>query len=372
MEPNNAGGFLSRLGAGIGRGVLALGTGGISELGFQRRAEVEQQAAMKLQQEQAAQQALAKIIAAPLTPDQKLQALAELGTPDAVKYAQELAKPQELPASIREFQAVQALPEKQRQEFLAQRDAMTPFQREQLALERAKLENSAEFQQTQARQRAQELEFQARQLEAAGRRQEAAAVRQEAVAMATTEPRKLSSTEQKEFFEAEEKATAASGVIGALDAALELNDKAFSGVTADTRAWLNRVPGIGALIPDEGAVATTDLNNIILSQALESLKVTFGAAPTEGERKILIDLQASVDRLPAERKVILERAKAAAARREKSARAKMQGITTGGIYGNTTPPATEPSAIPAGLTQIGTSGGKPVYQDAEGNAFIAE
>lgn len=345
MEPNNAGGFLSRLGAGIGRGVLALGTGGISELGFQRRAEVEQQAAMKLQQEQVAQQALAKIIAAPLTPDQKLQALAALGTPDAVEYARELAKPAETPASIREFQAIQAMPEEQRQQFLAMQNPITPYQQEQLRLERMKLENSQEFQQTQARQRAQELELQARQLEAAGRRQEAQAVRGEAQQIAAQDPRKLSATEQKEFYEAEEKATAASGVMSALDAALQLNDKAFSGVTADTRAWLNRVPGIGALIPDEGAMATTDLNNIILSQALESLKVTFGAAPTEGERKILIDLQASVDKLPAERKAILERAKAAAARREKSSRAKMQGIVTGGIYGGASAPMAEDNPL---------------------------
>jgi hypothetical protein len=333
MEPQNIGGFLSRLGAGIGRGVLALGTGGISELGMQRRDMLAQQEQLAAQQEAQQRQALAQIIASPMTPDQKLQALAQLGTADAVAYAQELAKPADVPASIKEFQAVQAMIPEQRAAFQAMQNPITPFQREQLALERAKLESGADFQRMQANQRAQALELQARALEQAGRRQEAAAVRAEAKAVATVEPRELSATEQKEFYEAEDRASAATGVIGALNDALAINDKAFSGFTAETRAFLNRVPGVGAFIPDEGATATTELNNIILSQALESLKVTFGAAPTEGERKILIDLQASVDKTPAERKRILERALAAAQRREKSARAKMEGITTGGIYG---------------------------------------
>lgn len=349
MEPNNVGGFLSKFGQGLGRTIMGIGSLGLSEVAYANAADQQRRIDQAAQQKAMQQQELAKIIAAPMTPDQKLQALAALGTADAVEYARELAKPAETPASIREFQAIEAMPEEQRKRFEAQRNAMTPYQQEQLRLERMKLENSPEFQQQQRRQQAQQLEQQARQLEAAGRRQEAQAVRSEAQQVAAQDPRKLSATEQKEFYEAEEKATAAGGVQSALDAALQLNDKAFSGVTADTRAWLNRVPGIGALIPDEGAMATTDLNNIILSQALESLKVTFGAAPTEGERKILIDLQASVDKLPAERKAILERAKAAAARREKSSRAKMQGIVTGGIYGGAALPMAEDSPL-GGLT----------------------
>ena len=50
------------------------------------------------------------------------------------------------------------------------------------------------------------------------------------------------------------------------------------------------------------------MNNVVLGQALSSLKATFGAAPTEGERKILVDLQASIDKTPRERKLIMDRA----------------------------------------------------------------
>jgi hypothetical protein len=46
----------------------------------------------------------------------------------------------------------------------------------------------------------------------------------------------------------------------------------------------------------------------VLGQALSQLKSIFGAAPTEGERKILLDLQASVDKTPRERALVLRRA----------------------------------------------------------------
>jgi len=358
----------SRFGANLGRIVQGVGTLGMSEMVYQERER-------KAMEEEANRQALAKIIASPMTPDQKMQALASLGTTDAVNYAMQLSKPEELPASVREFQAVQSLPAEQRQAFQEFRNPITPYQREQLNLDRQKLESGADYQRTQATQRAQQLELQARALEQAGRKQEAAAVRQEAQAIATIEPRKLSATEQKEFYEAEEKAVGSESVIAALNDALALNDKAFSGFGAETRAYLNRVPFVEMLIDDEGAVATTELSNIILGQALESLKATFGAAPTEGERKILLDLQASVDKTPKEREAVLKRAIAAAERRSKNARAKMQGITTGGIYGNA-PIVAEEGLVapntPQGMTQVGTSGGRPVYQDAQGNLFMEE
>ena len=65
----------------------------------------------------------------------------------------------------------------------------------------------------------------------------------------------------------------------------------------------------------EQANATINLDNIMTTQALESLKSTFGAAPTEGERKILLDIQASADKTPKQRKEIIERAMKAAENR---------------------------------------------------------
>jgi hypothetical protein len=86
-----------------------------------------------------------------------------------------------------------------------------------------------------------------------------------------------------------------------------LNDRAGYGALANAQSWIARNDGTG-IFDDAKGEATTELKNVVLGQALASLKSIFGAAPTEGERQILIDLQASVDKTPTERKKIIERA----------------------------------------------------------------
>jgi hypothetical protein len=63
----------------------------------------------------------------------------------------------------------------------------------------------------------------------------------------------------------------------------------------------------------EAQTATADLENIVLGTALTQLKAIFGAAPTEGERKILIDVQGSINKPANTRKAIWQRAQQAAA-----------------------------------------------------------
>jgi hypothetical protein len=58
-----------------------------------------------------------------------------------------------------------------------------------------------------------------------------------------------------------------------------------------------------------------ELDNVVTSQALSQLKAIFGAAPTEGERKILLDIQGSASQPADVRKAIFTRARAAAERR---------------------------------------------------------
>lgn len=113
----------------------------------------------------------------------------------------------------------------------------------------------------------------------------------------------------KEIFEADEGAQAGQNVILALDKALELNKTAGEGPLADT--W----SAGAALFGDQQAVQTQELKNIVTANALESLKATFGAAPTEGERKILLEIQGSVNQSRPVREAIFKRAKAAAERR---------------------------------------------------------
>lgn len=140
---------------------------------------------------------------------------------------------------------------------------------------------------------------------------------------------RLSPTAQKELFEADESIQAGNNVMTLLSEAEKINNRrldpktgkwvvadeakadAYSGPTADLRVLASRVlPG-----KYEGADAATSLDNIVRGQALESLKSIFGGMPTEGERKILIELQASLEKTPEQRADILKRAREAAQRR---------------------------------------------------------
>ena len=115
----------------------------------------------------------------------------------------------------------------------------------------------------------------------------------------------------KEIFEADEGAQAGQNVIAALDKALEINATAWDGPFADLGS------SGAALLGNQEAVQTQELKNIVTANALESLKATFGAAPTEGERKILLEVQGSINQPRAVREAIFKRARAAAERRLK-------------------------------------------------------
>lgn len=143
--------------------------------------------------------------------------------------------------------------------------------------------------------------------------------------LASQKQANLSATEQKELFEADEMVQASQNVQSALQDALKLNDKAYSGYGAKVRAVArSNLPG-----ESEAANATIELDNLMTGQALESLKSTFGAMPTEGERKILLEMQASAEKTPAQRKAIINRAIAMAKRREKINADKAEKLRTG-------------------------------------------
>ena len=137
----------------------------------------------------------------------------------------------------------------------------------------------------------------------------------------------LSNAAQKELFEAEEKIAAGREVVLAFEQALKLNNVAYEGPTAGAREAAGRF--IPIISSSEGQTATADLENIVLGTALTQLKAIFGAAPTEGERKILIDVQGSINKPAATRKAIWERAQKAAARRVQENREKMDRIRAG-------------------------------------------
>jgi hypothetical protein len=134
----------------------------------------------------------------------------------------------------------------------------------------------------------------------------------------------MSVTLQKELIESDDNVQQSASAIAALKKAKTINDKAYSGYGASTRAAL--VSNLGG---SKSADATVELDNLIGNQALSSLKTIFGGNPTEGERAILLDLQASSSKTPTQRTAIIDRAIKAAEVRSKYAGSKAQSIRSG-------------------------------------------
>lgn len=176
----------------------------------------------------------------------------------------------------------------------------------------------------------------------------------------------LSATAQKELFEADEGIQAGESVISALDKALELNDKALSGPGAGT------LGKVGSWVGVDSAVATEDLKNIVTAQALENLKATFGGMPTEGERKILLEIQGSVDQAPEVRKGIYERAKALAARRIEFSKKKAAQLRSGEYFSEQTPDAAADETADDASKMRQVIDGVTYEQDENGDWFEVE
>lgn len=138
-------------------------------------------------------------------------------------------------------------------------------------------------------------------------------------------PRKLSATEQKQIFDVEEVITSGKGAISAMQQALALNDQAYEGSLSGARKML----GQAFASDDPTYVATESLDNLVTKGALESLRATFGGNPTEGERKILLELQASSGKPRAVRQEIYQRALQSAQARIDRESKRLLGLRSG-------------------------------------------
>ena len=144
----------------------------------------------------------------------------------------------------------------------------------------------------------------------------------------------LSSTQEKELFEQEDVVNGGKSALLNLDKALALSPKAYEGGLAETRQVAGRfIPGIK---DSDAQVASTQFKSIMGEQMLSQLKAIFGGNPTEGERKVLADLQGSLGMSHAERAPIINDAMAAVRRRVKAAEDRIRGIKSG-AYGPDVP-----------------------------------
>jgi GH24 family phage-related lysozyme (muramidase) len=119
----------------------------------------------------------------------------------------------------------------------------------------------------------------------------------------------LTATDKKFIEEADDAVLAARNAIGALTNAKKLSKKSYEGVLAGGRGY------VSSLFGSESGAATTDLTNEITVNSVGQLKAIFGGNPTEGERKILLDIQGSVNQPDAVRQKIYDRAIQLAERR---------------------------------------------------------
>lgn len=123
------------------------------------------------------------------------------------------------------------------------------------------------------------------------------------------EDKMFSASDKKAILEADEAVSNNQSVMSNLKDAQALSKKAFSGPLAP---YLGRV---GSWANTDSGKATVEYDNLITTNALGQLKSIFGAAPTEGERKILLDIQGSSTQSQAVRDAILQRAYESAERR---------------------------------------------------------
>lgn len=155
----------------------------------------------------------------------------------------------------------------------------------------------------------------------------------------------MSATAQKELIQTDEEVQGGQQATQALRQALAINDEAMGFAGAGI------VSSAGTLLPEgirpKAIDATQNLDNILQSSALPQLKAVFGGMPTEGERKVLLEVQGSSSKSPAVRKEIFNRAIKAAEKRIEFSQKKAKSLREGTYFSedqaNSAPAKTEPS-----------------------------
>jgi hypothetical protein len=136
-------------------------------------------------------------------------------------------------------------------------------------------------------------------------------------------PESLSASTEKRIIELNDKIIAGDGADKLLDEALDLNTKTFDNL------WAEPAANVMGMFGDQTAKNTLQLKNATIGMALEQLKATFGAMPTEGERQVLIEFQGSVGQPRDVRKNIYDRAKEKVALRIEMNRREAEALARG-------------------------------------------
>lgn len=177
---------------------------------------------------------------------------------------------------------------------------------------------------------------------------------------------KVDATTKKEIQETDDFVQQTKSAISSLNKALALNKTAYAGAGAESRAALvNNTTGL--IVNGHGAIDTTELATVVTTQALQSLRSTFGGNPTEGERKILLDVAGSVSQPAEVRERIYKSALDAAKRRLEFNKQKNEALRRGTYY--------QPGGAPVDATtqtseQTQSGGGGPRYINPQTGEMI--
>jgi hypothetical protein len=129
----------------------------------------------------------------------------------------------------------------------------------------------------------------------------------------------ITPTDKKAILEADEHVLTHAQTIQNLNELKQLSKKAWG--------FVGSGPASRVLAPvNQGAQDTADLNTTATVNALSQLKSIFGAAPTEGERKILVEIQGSSAMTDASRQKLYDRAIVAVEKRLDLAKRQAEGL----------------------------------------------
>jgi hypothetical protein len=133
----------------------------------------------------------------------------------------------------------------------------------------------------------------------------------------------LAKFNQEEVKKADDAVEAGRNALRSIGEMSELSKQSYGGFGASGRA------AVASQFGNQAAINTQLLEQKITTTALEQLKATFGGNPTEGERKILLDVQGSVGKVAAVREQIFKDAAEAARRRVKYNQKYANAMRTG-------------------------------------------
>lgn len=164
----------------------------------------------------------------------------------------------------------------------------------------------------------------------------------------------LTASDKKAIMDGEDTILGHKNTLTQLTRALDLSKKAYDGAGAGIRASIvSNIPEmLGGHTPE--SLATREFANVVTGQALDNLKATFGGAPTEGERAILLQVQGSADQPQALREQILKNAMAKVQQKLDFEQQRVDQLRGGTYYkqggGGTAAPAGDGAAPSAPVT----------------------